>query len=114
METTNVTLRMERGLKESADELFGSLGLSFSTAVNLFVRKALRTRGLPFEVTEDSMTSADVARAALIDSLLASPEALRRLSAIGEGTPSSYSSVASVEEAKSLVDSLGAKLSGGQ
>lgn len=103
METTNVTLRMEKGLKDRADELFGALGLSFSAAVNLFVRKALRTQSIPFDVSMSS--TADSGRV-LLESLLASPEALRRLSAMGEGSPSSYDSLTSVEEAQALIDSI--------
>lgn len=104
METTNVTIRMEKGLKESADELFASLGLSFSVAVNLFVRKALRTQGIPFDVSKSSSTTNT--QAELLASLLASPEALRKLSAIGTDTPSSYDSLTSLEEAHALVDSI--------
>jgi antitoxin component of RelBE/YafQ-DinJ toxin-antitoxin module len=32
MEATNVTLRIDKGLKEQADELFGELGLTFTAA----------------------------------------------------------------------------------
>ena len=104
METTNVTLRMEKGLKESADELFASLGLSFSAAVNLFVRKALRTQSIPFDVSMSRLTTAT--QAELLTGLLASPEALNKLSMIGAGTSSSFDSLTSVEGAKALVDSV--------
>ena len=103
METTNVTLRMEKGLKESADELFAALGLSFSAAVNLFVRKALRTQSIPFDVSLSSSTDSTTA---LLESLLASPQAQRKLSAIGENTPSSYDSLTSVEDAQALIESI--------
>lgn len=106
METTNVTLRMEKGLKESADQLFNSLGLSFSSAVNLFVRKALRTQSIPFAVSMSGTDANDNARLALIEELLASPETLEKLTAIGRGTPSSYKSITSADEAKRLVDSM--------
>lgn len=106
METTNVTLRMERGLKESADQLFNSLGLSFSSAVNLFVRKALRTQSIPFEVSTSTEVISNASRLALLESLLASPETQERLSAIGKGTPSSYESLTSVEEVRALIDSV--------
>lgn len=97
---------MDKGLKESADQLFGSLGLSFSSAVNLFVRKALRTQSIPFDVSMSSTTAAGDAQFALLESLLASPMAQRRLASLGEGTPSSYDSLAGMEDAKALIDSL--------
>lgn len=47
----NITIRMDEDLKKQADELFDELGLSFSGAVNVFVRQALREDGLPFAIT---------------------------------------------------------------
>ena len=106
METTNVTLRMEKGLKESADQLFSSLGLSFSSAVNLFVRKALRTQSIPFDVSTSSSDTRVDDIVLLLDSLLASPDARNRLANIGEGTKPTYHATTTVEEATALVDSL--------
>lgn len=47
----NVNIRMDEDLKKQADYLFNELGLNMSTAVNMFVRQAVRTGGIPFEVT---------------------------------------------------------------
>lgn len=47
----NVNIRMDEDLKKQADYLFNELGLNMSTAVNMFVRQAVRTAGIPFEVT---------------------------------------------------------------
>ena len=98
MEATNVTLRMDKGLKEQADELFGELGLTFTAAVNLFIRKSLRTRGIPFDV---DMSPARTDRAALgsaFEQLLASQEAQAKLAAIEPGNPSGYGMRLSAEE----------------
>lgn len=105
METMNVTLRMNRELKESADELFGSLGLSFTTAVNLFVRKALRTRSIPFDVSMDDSGVRALDTTALIESILSSAEAQRRISGVGEGTVPTYHATESIEEAVALINS---------
>jgi addiction module RelB/DinJ family antitoxin len=64
---------MEKGLKEDADRLFNSLGLSFSTAVNLFVRKALRTQSIPFTVSTSGVDTVDGARLALLEELFERP-----------------------------------------
>jgi DNA-damage-inducible protein J len=106
VETTNVTLRMEKGLKESADKLFASLGLTFSSAVNLFVRKALRTQSIPFEVSMSTSADATNAQLALLESLLASPTAQRRLASIGKDTPSSYDSLTSMDDVEALIRSV--------
>ena len=47
--SVNVTFRMDRKLKAQADELYASLGMDMSTAVNMFVRQCLRERQLPFQ-----------------------------------------------------------------
>jgi len=46
-----VNIRIEDGLKEKADYLFDELGLNMTTAVNMFVRQAVRQGRIPFDVT---------------------------------------------------------------
>jgi len=45
-----VTIRVNRELKESAEALFDYLGLNMSNAVNIFLRKAVDQKGIPFNV----------------------------------------------------------------
>ena len=45
-----VTIRVNRELKESAEALFEYLGLNMSNAVNIFLRKAVDQKGIPFPV----------------------------------------------------------------
>lgn len=49
--TTNISIRMDSGLKAQADELFAELGMNISTAFNIFVRQAVREGGIPFDIT---------------------------------------------------------------
>ncbi len=51
MSNTNVNIRMDTDLKAQAEELFADLGLNMSTAVNLFIRQAVRQQGIPFAIT---------------------------------------------------------------
>ena len=51
MANINITIRMDEHLKEQADELFDELGMSFTTAINIFVKQALREGRIPFEIT---------------------------------------------------------------
>ena len=46
--TINVTLRLDKNLKEQADEFFNNLGLSLNSAINMFIKQSLRERQLPF------------------------------------------------------------------
>jgi hypothetical protein len=44
-ETTKLQIRMERSLKEAADEVFQKIGLDATTAVRLFVTKVIHFGG---------------------------------------------------------------------
>ena len=60
-ETTNVTFRMDKALKEQADSLYKALGLNLSTAFQIFVRQSLRQGGLPCEVKLDQPNKETIA-----------------------------------------------------
>ena len=49
-ETINVTIRLDKTVKEDAETLFGDLGMNLSTAFNIFARQSLRQGGIPFEI----------------------------------------------------------------
>ncbi|MCL2672576.1 MAG: type II toxin-antitoxin system RelB/DinJ family antitoxin [Clostridiales bacterium] len=49
-----VTIRVERDLKERAENLFARLGLNMSTALNVFLRKAVEEESIPFPVSTKS------------------------------------------------------------
>lgn len=46
-----VNIRIDDTLKEQGEKLFSTLGMSFSTAVSVFISQAVREGGLPFAVT---------------------------------------------------------------
>jgi len=50
-ESTNVSIRMDVQLKKQAEELFSDLGLNMTAAMTMFLRQAVRTQGIPFEIT---------------------------------------------------------------
>jgi len=49
-----VTVRVNRELKESAETLFDYLGLNMSNAINIFLRKTVEQKGIPFPVNTGS------------------------------------------------------------
>lgn len=49
MTNVNVTVRMDAEIKAQVEELYTSLGMNMSTAINMFVRQCLRERQLPFQ-----------------------------------------------------------------
>jgi len=50
VQDVRVTIRVNRELKENAEALFNYLGLNMSNAVNIFLRKAVDQKGIPFPV----------------------------------------------------------------
>ena len=47
-----VTIRVDKNLKENAEVLFERLGLNMTTAMNVFLRKAVNESAIPFAVSE--------------------------------------------------------------
>ena len=56
-ESVNLSIRVNRQLKESAEALFGELGMNLTTALNVFLRQAVRQGGIPFSVQIDPFYS---------------------------------------------------------
>lgn len=48
--TTDLIVPIDSNLKEQCEVLFDELGLSLSTAINVFLRQSLCVGGLPFEL----------------------------------------------------------------
>ena len=46
----NVNIRVEDSLKKSAENIFTQLGMSMSTATNVFYRQVVRCGGIPFDL----------------------------------------------------------------
>lgn len=47
MATTNLNIRTDKEVKDKAEEIFSELGLNMTTAVNIFLRTAIREHGIP-------------------------------------------------------------------
>jgi DNA-damage-inducible protein J len=47
---TSMTIRMNREVKQQAQQIFSDLGMDMTTAINIFLRQAISYKGLPFEV----------------------------------------------------------------
>jgi len=58
---TDVTVRLNNGLKASGESLFRSLGMNFSTAFNIFVKQSVKQGKIPFEIDDESIETAAVA-----------------------------------------------------
>ena len=43
MATTNLNIRTDKAIKDQAEKIFNELGLNMTTAVNMFLRTAIRS-----------------------------------------------------------------------
>lgn len=50
MAQTNLSIRMDAGLKEEFDQFCKNIGMTMSTAVNVFAKKAVAEARIPFEI----------------------------------------------------------------
>ena len=49
----NVNVRIEPKLKKQAEDVFAALGISVSSAINMFYHQVVRVNGIPFELKAD-------------------------------------------------------------
>ena len=61
MTTTNLNIRTDKAIKEQAEEIFNELGLNMTTAINMFLRTAIREQGIPFELKLDTPNATTIA-----------------------------------------------------
>ena len=61
MSATNLNIRTDKDVKEQAEQIFAELGLNMTTAINLFLRAAIRNHGIPFDLILDEPNENTVA-----------------------------------------------------
>lgn len=104
MSTTNITIRVDKDVKQKADDIFSQLGINFSTAINMFLLKTIRSNAIPFEVSLRPQPNAntEALENALVN-LFASEKAQAAIGSIHQGSPSNVASVLSNEDLERLL-----------
>ena len=51
---TSLNIKVNRDLKKQADALFSEMGMTMTTAVNIFIRQAVQEQAIPFRIYVDS------------------------------------------------------------
>ena len=54
MATINLNVRTDKDIKDRAELIFNDLGLNMTTAINMFLRTAIRENGIPFTMRLDT------------------------------------------------------------
>ena len=70
---SSVSFRIDTNLKNQADALFAALGLNMTTAINLFLRTAIRKHGIPFDLKLDEPNETTIAAMKEAEQLLNDP-----------------------------------------
>lgn len=83
MTNTSTNIRMDAEVKRQAQQLFAELGMDMTTAVNIFLRQAIRTHSIPFVITTDAPNAVTVAAIEESEKLLRDPKA-KRFSSVEE------------------------------
>ena len=50
MATVNTSIKIDEKTKKEAQKLFKDLGLNLSTVINIFLKQAIREKGIPFYI----------------------------------------------------------------
>ena len=53
VKSTNLNIRIDKEVKSQAESLLSEMGMSLSTAVNIFIRQLIRDGSIPFIISVD-------------------------------------------------------------
>ena len=59
MSTQSTNIRIDTELKRQAQQLFSDLGMDMTTAVNIFLRQAVREQAIPFRIGEPALPNGE-------------------------------------------------------
>lgn len=82
--TTNLTIRLDSDLKKDCEALYAELGMSLSTAINVFLRQSLRKGGLPFDARLHDQPNRTTIEAMLEAERIAKDPTVKRYSDVEE------------------------------
>lgn len=58
--SANIYARIEPDIKKQAEEILSSLGVSASSAINMFYKQIILKKGIPFDITLNTAKPADI------------------------------------------------------
>ncbi len=74
---SSVSFRIDSDVKYQAERLFSRLGLTMTTAFNIFLRQSIREGGLPFPITTTTPTPEAMVAMLEAEKIARSPSARR-------------------------------------
>ena len=67
MATVNYSLRVDEADKQRAEQVFRSLGMTFSTGINIYLKTVGRQQRIPFTLALDEQTTTTTAKTTHVD-----------------------------------------------
>ena len=58
--SANIYARIEPDIKKQAEDILSSLGVSASSAINMFYKQIILKKGIPFDITLNAAKPADI------------------------------------------------------
>lgn len=80
---TSMTIRMNKEVKQEAQQIFSSLGMDMTTAINVFLRQAIYHNGFPFDVRLETPNAVTLSAMEEGDKMIHDPNA-KRFSSVEE------------------------------
>lgn len=77
MATTKINFRVDSEVKKQSEALFGQLGVNLTTALNVFLRQAIRVGVFPFDVRLEQPNAETVEAIKESEKLLQDPSVKR-------------------------------------
>lgn len=77
MSKTTANISIDADVKAQAQALFAELGMDLSTAINVFLRQAIRENAIPFEVTNEVPNKVTLSAMKEVEEMKKHPEAYR-------------------------------------
>ena len=59
---TSLNIKIDRNIKKEADTIANAMGMTLSTAINIFVRQMVNLRAIPFRIQVAEMETVELER----------------------------------------------------
>lgn len=84
MANTNINIRMDADLKKQFEAFCSDMGMTMTTAINIFARKAVREYRIPFEISGDAPNTETVEAIREVKQMKADPNLGKTYSNVDE------------------------------
>ncbi|MCD7955721.1 MAG: type II toxin-antitoxin system RelB/DinJ family antitoxin [Lachnospiraceae bacterium] len=84
MSKVSTSISIDSDVKAKAQALFADFGMDLSTAINIFLRQAIRENAIPFVIQREDPNADTIAAIKERDEMLSHPEKYKRYSSFRE------------------------------